>query len=168
MRYSIFIPSIIPAKCVHAKVHGLNIFYFPHTNCLIIINGFLHVQVTPCTYNCVIWQFKDLYCIGKLLRFTYLLHLHLKTDFHVEGSYPYLTCGTGQRSAVVFTERKPTQTVKAKDMSNLGDVISWTFKHVCDRHILFVSDIWLSKYYFSHDIVLRACSINYHISVMKR
>lgn len=67
----------------------------------------------------------------KALKFTYLLQLRLKTDFHVEGSYPYLTCGIGQRSAVVFTERKPTQTVRGKDMSNLGDVIFWTFKCVC-------------------------------------
>lgn len=115
----------------YAKVYTINIFYFTHTDFLIYINGFLHVQVTPCRYTSIICQFKDICYIGKLLSSTYLFHLHLKTDFHAEDSYPYLTCGTGQRSAVVFTENKPIQTVKGKDMSNLGDVISWTSKHMC-------------------------------------
>lgn len=104
IRYSILIPSITLVKSVRATVHALNVFSFPYIIFFITINGFLHVQLTPCTY----WQIKCVYYIGKVLKFTYLLHWNLKTEFQGEGSYAYLTCGTGQRSAVVFTERKAT------------------------------------------------------------
>lgn len=102
----------------------------------------LHVQRTPCIYIYITRQFNYVYYIVKALKFTYLLQLHLKTDFHVECSYPYLTCGIGQRSAVVFTERKPTRTARGKNMSNLGYVIFWTFKRVCVIVVHFLCHIF--------------------------